>query len=829
MLDPILVLAGSLCAGIFIADQLMFSHWIWAAVFVLFLLPLSFFLARRSRGSWTCLCLLFVAGGGFLFQAAHIKMEVFDKASSLGPRGLSGRVIEAGRPDSRTSYVLDHVRLATPSRNFAWRGKVSLTLAKSVSLLPGDQIELAGGAMPLEYPQAPRNPGQWDWEKLARSRGITARVFPGPGTQIKILSRDRFGFWERRLREIRRRWSESLQTPADATAAGKSQATLLLKGMVLGERAEIDPKIQESFIRTNTFHILAISGQQMALIFLILFGVLRALGVTQKNAAFVSIPAMLVYGAVVGWYASVARSVIMVVFVLVALMFDRKINILRLLGIAALALLLANPDQLFDIGFQLSFLAVLFLVVFTGPLVRWAARWAPSRPAFITRLLMPALGASLIAWFATAPLTALRFHWFSPITLIANLLIVTWVSVLTIPLGFASVILGSIWIGLAYPINAINQILSKFLIVMAGKIAAVPYASFDVASPGAWSLIFYYACFAAIAWRLEKCARQDRARVARRDAADAEVLASANSPAAAKRRAMKVWILAGALACCALGSEIVYRHRLECVFFDVGQGDAIFVRFPNGKNMLVDAGPGGYRNRFDKTLASYMRCIGASKIDHLVMSHPHSDHIGGMPKILENIRVAELDGNGRAFASLVYRHVLRMALERKVPLRILHGPAPWFKEAGVSVDALFPPDPDLHPRDKNENEHSIVLVLRYPGGSLLLPGDIERDAENYLTQSAADLRCDILKVPHHGGARSSGARFLDRVKARWAIISAGKDNKFGHPTQSVLQRLMARGTGIFRTDQDGAVVIRGYGWFWTLRTYASKRFAIIPE
>jgi len=166
----------------------------------------------------------------------------------------------------------------------------------------------------------------------------------------------------------------------------------------------------------------------------------------------------------------------------------------------------------------------------------------------------------------------------------------------------------------------------------------------------------------------------------------------------------------------------------------------------------------------------------------------------------------------------LYRSVLREAEKKAVPLEILRGPAEWLKEGGVRVDVLYPPK-DLPDMGRNENEYSVVLALRYGKGAIILPGDLEKKGLFLLETSGADIRAAVLKVPHHGAESALLDSFLDKVGGRWAVISVGKANKFGHPAGAVLSRLRQKGYRVYRTDLDGAVVIRCYaGWWWTLHT-----------
>ncbi len=867
MSDPFFILACLLALGIVLAQQMSLGLVPWIAGWIVSLFVFFVLIIRRSPRAWICLCLVVVFTGAIRHRAAH--QESVSIADGIPNAVLKARVAAVfhapatGQQPSAANlhkYILDRVQLISSSGAIALPWKVQMTVQSpghggvpdsrspkaslapvvTVPFVPGDMITVRGTLRGLD---ARRNPGMWDKEEAAREQGIHARLFMKHPGDVRLCSRGHFSPWEKLLRAVRARWNSSLELPLERGTPG--QETLLVKGMILGERGALDVPVQESFQRTNTFHILAISGQQMTLIFIILFGVLCAVGISLKATALISIPLVILYASVVGWQPSVARAALMIILVLIGLAFDRKVRLMRMLGIAACILLLVNPHEIFDVGFQLSFLAVVFLITFTPPLYRGLMhpleRWKNkmSKPTYSAgRGVAALLSASFAAWLATAPVTAWNFQWFTPVTLLANLFIVGWTSVVTIPLGFVCVIAGSLCPELAYPFHAVNVLLTKVLIYMTHALAALPWGSFTVSRPAFSSVVFYYAFFAVLALWIDSSAR-------RRPMLSGSETSQKPSSLPVQTKWKRCLVLSVLAACC-LVSQIMFLHRLECVFFDVGQGDAIVVRFPNGKTMLVDGGPAGNQPPFAFVLKSYMRMIGAKQIDYLAMSHPHADHIGGLISVLKEIDVKEMAGNGSVFPSLLFRHVLQLAEKKKIPLSILCGPSRWLNEGGVAVDVVYPAvrqEKIMTRRKKDENDGSIVLALRYAGRCLLLTGDIGNAGQAYFSGLSARLPCDVLKVPHHGGQTSHFRGFLESVTPQracfpaslselwawisapaksWAVISVGKANKFGHPAQEVLTLLQQTGWKVYRTDQNGALIVRGYGRWWTLRTMAGS-------
>ncbi len=711
------------------------------------------------------------------------------------------------------------------------RARVSLALDENGADDPSPQQMLAYGQRVeiearVRSPHNYDNPAGFDYAAyLARQNIFWTATMP-PRSRATVLP----GRCGSRLLSIVYALRTAALQRIDRLYAGDSYSTGMMEGILIGETSGLERVWTEDFRRTGTFHALVISGVHVTVLAGVLLFLLRLCGVPELGALAVTAAAAWLYALVSGFSAPVVRAAAGFSLFLIARFLFRRTRILNLLAAIALAYALWDPNGLFDASFQLSFLSVAAIGALASPLLdpriaplsrgvhglderardahldprvaqarvelRLAAetfalwtklpqRWAERIAEWCSRLALFALQMAILSTVIQIGLAlpmAEYFHRVSFTGLTANLLICPLMEAV-VPLGFAAVFTGSRWLAA----------LAGWLLKLSARIAdwhAALEPSWRVPDPPLW-----LAAALTIALIVLACV--------------------------ARRRI--VWIPATAVVL-ALFALLVWHpwppqiapHQLELTAIDVGQGDSLLLVFPGGARMLVDGGGllqfGRVRkanlNIGEDVVSPYLWSRGIKRLDIVVATHSHEDHIGGLPAILENFRPKELWVGANPSQDLEdeARRLGIRVLERRV--------APPFGFSGAIIAIVSPPED--YSAAKLGNNDSLAFRVSFGERSFLLTGDLEKPMEGRLLAEGLAEHADVLKVGHHGSRTSSIQPFLSSVSPSVAIVSAGYENSFGHPNQDVLKRLDSLHAAVLRTDLDGLVTVSTDGrriWF----------------
>jgi len=650
------------------------------------------------------------------------------------------------------------------------RGRVLVYARGRTEPRYGDRVLIRGL---LRRPALPGNPGEFSQREHLAVQGIHAVLFVQRGAGIRVLGRGRPNPVLTAAYGLRHRMA------AFFAAALPGHRGALLDSLLLGDDGAIPGPLRDAFSRAGLLHVLVVSGAQVGLVAtgLLWFGrAVRAPPPVQFTAAGIGV---VFFALMTGWVPSVARAALMSLVGLAAVGSGRLRDPLAALAAAALVLLASSPLLLADVGFQLSFVAT-WALLYISPAV--SARLTRLPPA-IRALVAMTVGAQT----AVMPLLAFHFMQVSVTGYLANVVVVPLVGLL-VPAGFIVAAAGLLMPPLG---SAAAILLGPVLDAVAGLarfFAALPLAVVQVPplSP---------AGLAAAAAALVGAVEWLRGRV--------RVRAPQLAGVALALVAVLLWgQLAGALT----------PGRLTLTMLDVGQGDATLFRGPSGQTLLVDGGgeiegrPAGFDIGARRVVPA-LRRLGVRRLDVVMLSHPHEDHVGGLVAVLQNFSVGLVLDAGLPHPGPSYVQFLRLIEGRRIPYRAARRGMRLDLGDGVVLTILQPQEPLLQGTSSDANLNSIVARLTYGRVAVLLTGDAEGATEAQLLDLGDHVQSLILKVGHHGSRTSTTAAFLEAVRPAVALISAGAINPFGHPHDEVVQRLEDAGAAVYRTDHHGAITV----------------------
>ncbi|WP_051273636.1 DNA internalization-related competence protein ComEC/Rec2 [Desulfotruncus alcoholivorax] len=702
-----------------------------------------------------------------------------------GPEKYAGRYVTlegivAAEPQLQqdsVKYTIEAKSIKQGARRLETSGKVLVRAPGNGPVYQyGDLLQVGG----LIYiPREPTNFDAFNYRDYLERRGIQCLLYANKNQDLKLLGNGAGSQILLLASKIKGRLTEVAGQTLDNRQAA------VIGGLLFGNRDGIDDQTMDIFANTGVAHVLCVSGLHVGYVLAGVLGLAGLLRLPRRPVLFLAPPLMLFYAAMTGMGPAVVRAVLMATIVLFAAYLGREKDWPTGLALAALVILSINPAYLFEIGFQLSFTAT-WGILYLGPALGAFLRIRLGMPVW---LAMP-LQVTLAAQLATLPVLLYYFNLLALVAPLANLLLVPMVGVVML-FGFVGCVTGIIFLPLAGFINSATGALVDLFLGLAGLIESFPWAKVYLATPPWYVFPAWYGCLVLAV----QTARGDFALFS--------------------KWGISRYVNAAIGVCLAVFIFWPWNGTgglMEVHFIDVGQGDSILMRFPGGRAMLVDAGgvwgdPEKARAVGDNTVVPYLRRLGINHLDAVAVTHPHGDHAGGIPAVLQKFKVGALvltgaPGYSEFLANVpekikIYRvgsgQTLR--LDNNVEVYVI-GPDLKFETQPASEDNL--------------NNTSLVLAVEYGKVSFLLTGDVEAEAQKELIAGGVRLRTTVLKVPHHGSGLFA-PEFFKAAEPDYAVIQVGEHNRFGHPAQATLQALSENGAKIFRTDRDGAVVFETDG------------------
>ncbi|MCH8203817.1 MAG: DNA internalization-related competence protein ComEC/Rec2 [Candidatus Hydrogenedentes bacterium] len=624
------------------------------------------------------------------------------------------------------------------------------------ALYSGDRIRIVG---PLELDISRVNPGVGGVEDHYRRRGVHSalRLRGENGVErIEVGSSFSPSYWASRLRS---------GLAARLIAAVPEESVPFVLTVWLGDRRRMTDATYTKFLESGTAHILAVSGIHLGIVFMTVSQVLRVLVPQRRLRAYITIVIVLLFALMAGARVSSLRAAIMIALYLAGDLFDREPDVPTALSLAAILFTVHDPDAILGPGFQLSFLCIASILVFSAPLGE-RLRWVPPmvREAVATTLSVQILPLPVaITLFHVVPFAGILLN----LIVVPLLTIVLWLSFLTSATAFVFPPVATLFGHAMHPFIML-------ILWLVHSVSDLGASHRYLPAPAPLALAFY-ACTAGL---LLMSLRAKRHRLA--------------------------W---AAAAACALVVTIAFwkplRPEAEVTFLDVGHGDAAFIRSPGGSTLLIDAGDrSGFVDMGRRVVGPYLWSRGVSRLDALIISHPDRDHIGGAAYILDHFSVGAVFLGPRDSGSPEERELLEKCERMHIPVkRLARGDT--IELRGAKLEVLHPPEE--WPSSLPPNENSLSVRVVWPGLSALFPGDAEAAAETALTQRNSTAR--ILKVPHHGSRTSSSQAFIDAVRPGIAVISVGRRGRRSVLSPDVVRRYQESDATVFRTDVSGGIRI----------------------
>ncbi|MDO4531507.1 MAG: DNA internalization-related competence protein ComEC/Rec2, partial [Bacillota bacterium] len=617
----------------------------------------------------------------------------------------------------------------------------------------GDMVSFAGEISPFLTQTVPSG---YDEELYLKTEGFDYKIYPEwmayEGADDSVLSR---------LACVRGRIHTVLDSLLPREESG------IMKAMLTGDKADIPEEGYQLYTEAGVVHVLCISGLHMSCLALyVSFFMEKILQRSRRFSAAVTILTAMAFLAFTGSTPSSVRAVLMICVVMLGRILFRSHDRLNDIALAAMVLLLWEPLYLFHIGFQLSFVTVLGLCIAAEHI-----HIARQKDRTWKDWLRESLLFSLYATLFSGPIVAYHFHSVSLVGILANLLIIP-LSGLLLGFGILSALLGLLWLpagiftaGIVYAILKLFQFTCTLLLKL-------PFAYILVGQPSLWTILLLYGLlFYWMHW-------------------------------SEKRHSWRIAAVFSAMLFLSVFHNSLFAKETTIAFLDVGQGDCAVISTYDGKHYLIDGG-GKYgkemgENTGKYTVLPYLEYLGADRLSAAFLSHPDRDHMIGLLEVLEEIPTEGLYVSDYPFGETEETLLLKETVEKnRIPLYTVT------KGEEAEGFACLHPSKDFY--NGEDNGGSMVLKYSYGGTSILFTGDISAAEEQYLLEGDTDVSADILKVSHHGSGSSSYADFLEAVDAETAVISCGKRNIYGHPHEDVLAKL--EGTEVFRTDEDGTVLI----------------------
>lgn len=620
----------------------------------------------------------------------------------------------------------------------------------------GNRVRVTGT---IQKGRGERNPGEFNYREYLVRKGYSGLLSVYDTDNVKLLTTDTHTF-ANTVFSIRKAIDERIHKLYGDDAAP------LMRSLLLADRSELSYEVREHFVNAGVVHVLAVSGLHVGFIAFVLYVLTARFNVYVRYG--LTIAGILAFLILTGFHASVFRASVMAIVYIAALLSNRSTNGYNSLALAALIILIINPNELFEPGFQLSFSAVLAILALYPLFSKWIYQLGVK--AKIIRWLLLFMAVSLAAQLGTLPFTLIYFNKLSLVSLAANVFVVPAVAAI-VSLGIVTLALSTVWMWLAGIYAVTNMLLIDAMLWLIKQAGTASFSHIPVYNFSFYDTLVFYILLSLLLYCFAKFGSR------------------------AAKAATAVLIIANLFVLMSIDNrDILSGDKLSVLTIDVGQGDAQLIKFPGGKTMLIDAGNANmFYDTGERTIIPLLKQLEIDRLDYAVITNYKSDHYKGIYSLIENGYVDSLfipEGNEELRSKLQEYgvHYGTTNIGRK---EIANAGVYFLTEGG---------------------EENQVLKLVYGSTSFLFTSDIKtRDEADLALRYGNFLNANYIKAAAHGSRTSTSSLFLTAAKPEYAIISCGYMNRFGHPDEEVIERLNDRNITIYRTDSEGAVLFHSDG------------------
>lgn len=699
------------------------------------------------------LIITFVGAGSIILNPIIREGESFIKMDGEKV-WAQGQVLEVREYPYKNKYIIKPTKMVIEETEKQVIGLIQIDAKKEFQTLrQGDIISVSGAINALSFP---RNPGAFNEHQYLLIRQVTTKIkanaLYSESSKTKNPVTQRLSRYYGEMFEQLMPWEEAQ----------------LMKAMLIGDKTLLSKEIQTLYKNAGIAHVLAVSGLHISVIASILWWGLKKLKLPNNLEGIIVTTILWGYAGMTGFSVSITRTVIMTTIILLGSLLEEKSDPITSWSFAALILLIYNNLYLWDVGFQLSFVAVGSLILLT-PFF--------NKLYFIPKAYRVYVAPLLAVTIGTTPLIAYYYYVISPIGLILNLFLVPLVTIV-VTVGFLAMLIFPIQVTLAKWVIGSSYYLLLAIEFLSKIALKIPFSTLIVGKPS-WLELGVYALFwGVVLWYLHLHLKQRQ--IARK----------------------YVIMFAGILGIVVFTMEKI-PGNLQVTFLDVGQGDSIIITTPHHKTFIIDGGETGNGQKIEQ----FLKYKGIKKVDAMILTHAHTDHMNGLKELAMVYDINQVFLTETPFEDASFKEFYDTIQSQGIPIGII-GAGDMIKDKNIIMTCIYPFKDELLVEG---NDASAVMILRHGGVSYYFTGDIE---ENFEKQMACFLKpndVSILKVPHHGSKTSSTQELLSKVMPDIGIISCGRNNIYRHPHEEVVLRYEQNNIPLAMTKNSGAIMTYSNG------------------